>query len=1192
VVIKSHKLRTKIITASAVIVIFVAVIFSLFRIAIPYITDYGDSIEAELSRQLGMPVEIAGVDADIQWLTPRLNLLGVKIYDGASGKLIFSFREINLAFGWLQSFKKMRPELAFVSLNGMELNVERLEDGGISLQGYQIRMDEASEPGLPKEMVEALAASSIYVHDSIIRWTDRLHNGQSLVLTNVNLALLNAEPRHQLSVAMDLPEAYGDRLEFIVDIEGALNEPYAWKGKLYTGVHNLHLARWFDDYWQVLGFVGAGTLDADIWLQWDHKIINSIDARLNANHMGLHYLDDDVRSWKLDHFDGLMRWVRHDNGWSVDMRQAVMNREQRAWPTAAAVSIDMNDSQQYVDARASFLRLEDLAYLGGLVTNFIPVKDFDWNRMFDSYRPRGDLYDVSLHVPLDQPRQALMSGRFQDLGYETTESLPAATGLDGRLDYDGGRTRVSLDSQQVVLEYPDLFRNRLVLDSLRGDFNLYRQPHSWHLSSDELQLSTPHLFTLSRLNLKMPDVGRPFLDIITTFSKGDGRHKSLYFPTSVMPDKTVAWLDQAIVGAEIPKGGFLFYGNIDDYPFSGGEGVMEAIFEVQNGTLQYMPDWPAVENMNASVHFRNRSLLIENGSGSILGADFHNTRLAIDDLGAAHLDISGEVKSALPELLKFVDSSPLRQHFGSYLLGLQTRGPTELDLDIQIPLASEDPTRVSGRLQLIDNEIFFPLETWRFTDLQGGLSFSNDSVAGKNLQARLGEQPLSLDVSSLSDDNGPLIRIDLAGHLPVKQLLAPYPALAEYVDGATDWDINVDIPRDSASRLLKVAVQSELEGVSSRLPGSFAKAAGQTGHFSLGLELFRDGGLGLRARRDQAYELQAERREQRWSVALKSDVLTGQARFMQDFSRDEPIELSVDHVNVEGLLNASEQATKNPLSPLDVPPLNVQIRKLVWGNYQFVDINLESERAERGMLIKHFEAHAPTVNVMGKGSWTSSWRFEDTTSLDFTLDTHNLGQTLSQFGITDSIRETDGTVAVNWTWPAKPYQFDWNIVKGTAKLDLEDGKFSDIDVGAGRVIGILNFETLLSMDFGNQVARGFAFDNMQGELHFDAGNAYTRDVTIESKVAEITLDGRIGLSAEDYDQIITVIPGVGSTLTVIGAVAGGPVTAAAVHLFQKIFGINRIAQYKYSVKGSWEDPQVKLLSAPDDKSGQATDENF
>ena len=1193
-VIKSHKLRTKIITASAVIVIFVAVIFSLFRIAIPYITDYGDTIEAELSRQLGMPVKIESVDADIQWLTPRLNLLGVKVYSPKSEKIIFSLAEINFSLGWVQSFKKLRPELAFVSISGLDIEVMRDVNGIINVQGYGINVNDDTEESIPPEVIGALSSSSIYLLDSRIHWVDKLHNSQSLKLENVNIALLNASPRHQLSVDMDLPAAYGDHVRFILDIEGDLDKPTNWKGKLYTSVGNLHLARWFDDYWQSFGFVGAGDLDADIWMQWDSATVQKIEARINANDMALHYMDDSVRSWKLDHIDGLVRWESVVDGWAVDVRELVINRDKRAWPKASSVSLHMNENRQYVEARASFLRLEDLAYLGGLVTNFIPIKDFNWNEMFDTYRPRGDLFDLSLHMPLQSPGDARIDARFKNLGYDTTESLPVASGLDGRLEYDGSRTLLNLDSLDVQLTYADLFRTELKLKALYGDISLFRKQDSWYLVSDDLELATPHLSTRSRLRLSVPDAGSPFLDMVTRFKKGDGSQKSLYLPTAIMPDEAVDWLDRAIVTADVTQGGFLFHGAFQDYPFAGGEGVMQALFDIENATLQYMPDWPTLENLKASVHFNNRSLHIDQARGTIMNADIYDTRLHIADLEKAHLDIQGKVKTELPELLNFVSNSPLKKHFSSYALGLQTEGPAKLDLDLQIPLYGEDTTRVNGLLSFQGNDVLFPQHGYSVSDLRGELSFTESSFQGESFSARVDGHPIDMKVATLEESPGSRVRIDMAGYFRAQTLLMPLPGMRAYLDGGADWEIGIDIPKYKGSSLLELELKSDLRGISSSFPSDFAKTSDEQGRFSMALELIDEDNMDIDVELEGRYKVRAERRHQQWYADVRSERLSGNARFMEDFSVDSPAQINIDYVDVDALLSTGEGASKFELRANDIPPLSVQVRELNWGNYHLADINVETERADRGMQITHFEAHAPTVNIMGKGSWLSSWRFEDSTTLEFTLDTHDLGKTLSEFRITDSIKETDGQVSVNWSWPARPYEFRWDLVKGNATLDLEDGKLTDIDVGAGRLIGILNFETLLSMDFGNQMAKGFAFDNLTGDLHFDSGNAYTRDVTIESKVADITMDGRIGLSDEDYDQIVTVIPGVGSTLTVIGAVTGGPVTAAAVHLFQKIFGINKIAEYRYSVKGSWKDPEVKLLSAPEGKvkSGQTDEDSF
>ena len=367
-----------------------------------------------------------------------------------------------------------------------------------------------------------------------------------------------------------------------------------------------------------------------------------------------------------------------------------------------------------------------------------------------------------------------------------------------------------------------------------------------------------------------------------------------------------------------------------------------------------------------------------------------------------------------------------------------------------------------------------------------------------------------------------------------------------------------------------------------------AKVANDEGQFEVLVTLFEQG-LDLDVEYENAYKLDAHLDQQKWLIDYKSKELTGLISFMHDFRHDIPIELNIDNIDVGALLGDDASTSDIEISAKDIPPMNMQIARLIWNDYVLSDINAQTSRNDKGMVIEHFEAHSSSVNLMGKGSWLSSWRFDDRTSLQFTMDTNDLGRTLSEFKLTDSLIKTQGQASFNWTWPGMPHEFSWDNLSGNAQLNLSDGQFKNIDVGAGRLIGIFNFSTLLSLDFGRQGAGGFAFDKLRGDINFSSGNAYTSNLEIDSKVAEITLDGRIGLTAEDYDQTITVIPGVGSTLTVIGAVTGGPVTAVAVHLFQKLFGINKIAQYKYSVTGSWENPEVKLIAAPESSSGEANE---
>jgi predicted lipid-binding transport protein (Tim44 family) len=98
---------------------------------------------------------------------------------------------------------------------------------------------------------------------------------------------------------------------------------------------------------------------------------------------------------------------------------------------------------------------------------------------------------------------------------------------------------------------------------------------------------------------------------------------------------------------------------------------------------------------------------------------------------------------------------------------------------------------------------------------------------------------------------------------------------------------------------------------------------------------------------------------------------------------------------------------------------------------------------------------------------------------------------------------------------------------------------------------------------------------------------------IDAPAARITMHGRAGFRARDYDMTIDVIPHLGGTLPVVGAVIGGPVGAAAGLVVQGLVGkgINRAAGSVYRVTGSWDKPKIVTVEgaepAPPTSAGSA-----
>jgi uncharacterized protein YhdP len=81
----------------------------------------------------------------------------------------------------------------------------------------------------------------------------------------------------------------------------------------------------------------------------------------------------------------------------------------------------------------------------------------------------------------------------------------------------------------------------------------------------------------------------------------------------------------------------------------------------------------------------------------------------------------------------------------------------------------------------------------------------------------------------------------------------------------------------------------------------------------------------------------------------------------------------------------------------------------------------------------------------------------------------------------------------------------------------------------------------------------------------------------------VDVTGRAALLTRQYDQLVTVIPEISTTLPVAGAIAGGPVGAAVMLIAEQVVGdqVNKLSRYQYKVTGSWDDPTFTPIKTQD-----------
>ena len=271
------------------------------------------------------------------------------------------------------------------------------------------------------------------------------------------------------------------------------------------------------------------------------------------------------------------------------------------------------------------------------------------------------------------------------------------------------------------------------------------------------------------------------------------------------------------------------------------------------------------------------------------------------------------------------------------------------------------------------------------------------------------------------------------------------------------------------------------------------------------------------------------------------------------------------------------------VDPASLPPLHLWVGELRLGVASLGEARFESRPDRNGMQVERLETNSPDLDMRASGEWRGG-AGDSHTHLVIDMTAQNLGRMLDAFGFAGVIDGGKTMARIDGRWRGAPTAFALAQLDGTLELDVDKGRILDVNPGAGgRLFGLLSLTEIprrLSLDFSDLFRSGMSFNAINGRFELRDGNAHTEDLHIASPAADILIRGRTGLRSRDYDQQMVVTPRAGSTLPVVGALAGGPVGAAAGLVVQGLIGkqLNEVAQSRYHVGGSWDQPAITLLA--------------
>ncbi len=1193
------RLRVFIIISLAVVLISAAVTFSIIRAVLPYATDYKNEIQQEISQQIGLPVEIDSIDAAIHGFSPRLKLIGVSVFDEKNKVPLFNFREAFVELDVFASIMRREIIVADVGLVGADLSIEKLSDNEWMIQGIKITSEGSSE--LPDQFLYILQNADYLLHDSNIYYQDHTGEKLNLSLLDVNINVENNFNNHDIKFSMNLPEAYGHDLVVVANLHGELD---ALAGDVYIEAHQLKIKQWnkkfaISDEYQV-----DAILDIDIWITLNKNNIQTLITQLAADNVSIRNKVTN-RHWKTDYLSTKIRYINDttsagtnaSGNWNVAVSDFYFgNQKKPVWVQPASIVASVDNEHYYLSA--DFLRVHDVQEIAEVFLSENQLADLD---KLKSYQIQADIYNLNLQLPKEMSEQALLEYMALDASvidfsiFDRKHNI-RLSGFDVLLHYDNKRANIDMETQDAVVEIKDLMREALFAETLRGNLIVDYQDDKWQLSTNQLQLKNSHFNTFSRLNIQLSSAEGIFIDAQTDFYDAYGKYATHYLPVGVMKPGLVDWLDMAVTDGYSSAGSFILQGNLNDFPYHEHNGVFQALFPLQDVKMQFLKGWPLLTETSATVKFHNQSLFVTKAKGKTQAASLTNGYAEIINLTDPHITVSTEAHAKNEDVQSYVWNSPLDKILGNTLRLFQFEGDSRLNLKLEVPLNQKKVNvAIDGHIEFSNAEIYYPALGYGLSEVNGVVDFTEDSISADSMKAKMQDNIVYINAVTQQGDSGREVVFYLDGVMQADYLLQRYDWVPEdWVSGESMWRIDIEIPYKPEDYLVHINVNSLLDGTVFQLSDRVKKRPDSKIRFSAEIDVLDNQGLQLVSKAEtmlsngednkagDIFDLFAVRDENnRWSFDIDSKFITGKGVFTEGLDKDTQIQLELENIDVYALFVTENNKKSQPLNPSDFPPLSWKAKKVLWDDWVFTDVKVETNWHEHGMLIDTFSLTGAAMTFNARGTWLTSWRGLHETVFQGTINSSNLGDTLVGLNFPRSLDRCDYTATFDSMWPAEPYRLSWANMKGKVSFEMFDGEILDVDPGAGgRLLGLLNIFKLanrLSFDFDDVTRKGFAFDSIKGDFEFVNGDGSLKNFYVIAPAADINMFGSIGLVERDYGLLMHVKPHTDSLTFAGGVLLGGVVVGAGLALIQKVFDLGVLGHNVYSITGSWDDPKVEKI---------------
>ena len=812
----------------ASLVIVLAILVGLFRLFLPRLPEYQEDIKSWASAAIGMQVEFSGMNARWRLSGPELNFYSAALTLPDGEESLLEAAEVTVGVGLLRLLFDRRLVVDRILVRETAVQIEKTADDGIFVQG------------LPLDDLAALVpvsndSSDVVVIGQDIAVTYRDPEGQRLLSFGIALVEASRDDSNlALEASLNLEEGLGSRLDVSMQqyVTPGSEEP-VWQ--LYAEARALGLARWSQFAPASFAPIASGSGDVSLWVEVREETIDKATANFAVDNLSIEGAE---RAAPFD-VEGRLEFSRLANGFLLAAENFRMRTVDLDWPRSSIqmqVDLGVDAAFEAINANATFMRLDDLAYL----SSWLPP---DVRKLYDIHRPSGEISELRFglaNTGADE-RQFDITATLKDAGINANDQWPGVRNFSGVIRADSTGGRVEFDSGNLRVELPNFLADTLIFDDAIGTVIWRRSGANLTVLSDRLQLRNADFDSQSSLQVTVAGSGAtPVVDLQSTWSINDLSSAKRFLPEPIISPALYRWLQSALVSGRMTGGSARLIGPMDKFPFDGGEGEFRVQATMEDAVMLYGSNWPAASLGSMDIVLDGMRLYSEKNTAFTAGNAASNARVEIADLREPVLTIDAFSTGTLGSIREYARRSPIAEVFGGQLDNVSVDGDASLNLKLSLPLKDRLDYDFSARVQVSDGSAVLAGFAPPLTELNGIVVISRDQVSSESLFGRFLGEPLTIDLNRIEDVTSSYsIVAEAKGTVTAEGLVnhlgAPIDGL---VIGATPMEATIRFPRAGQDEPppVQIALRSDLDGFLIDLPAPLYKPRSQPNPLSMLIE--------------------------------------------------------------------------------------------------------------------------------------------------------------------------------------------------------------------------------------------------------------------------------------------------------------------------------------------------------------------